>query len=167
MISFTIKRFCTSSVFTHFKSLLNIRQLFFLQSYLFIGVVTMADLISSPPQSFETGLDAKVLTGKMPSTRSQAQPILQFPRRKSSGVHSKSTPSKSTSQLKEPQSFCSVGASKPQSLPERAQLTPLSHGPVALKGITLCPRIPLSPRKRTGMGLLLYTTLKVFHCLKL
>uniref|UniRef100_A0A8C8IU25 Cell division control protein 6 homolog n=1 Tax=Oncorhynchus tshawytscha TaxID=74940 RepID=A0A8C8IU25_ONCTS len=86
----------------------------------------------------------------MPSTRSQAQSILQFPRRKSSGVDSKSTPSKSTSQLKETQSLCSVGASKPQSLPERAQLTPLSHGPVALKDITLCPRIPLSPRKRTG-----------------
>ncbi|XP_035602586.1 cell division control protein 6 homolog isoform X1 [Oncorhynchus keta] len=101
-------------------------------------------------RSFETGLDAKVLTGKMPSTRSQTQPILQFPRRKSSGVDSKSTPSKSTSQLKETKSLCSVGASKPQSLPERAQLTPLSHGPVALKDITLCPRIPLSPRKRTG-----------------
>ncbi|XP_038835155.1 cell division control protein 6 homolog [Salvelinus namaycush] len=90
----------------------------------------------------------------MPSTRSQAQPILQFPRCKSSRVDSKSTPSKSTSQLKETQSLCSVEASKPQSLPERVQLTPLSHGPVALKGITLCPRltprIPLSPRKRTG-----------------
>ncbi|XP_055763272.1 cell division control protein 6 homolog [Salvelinus fontinalis] len=90
----------------------------------------------------------------MPSTRSQAQPILQFPRCKSSRVDSKSTPSKSTSQLKETQSLCSVEASKPQSLPERVQLTALSHGPVALKGITLCPRltprIPLSPRKRTG-----------------
>ncbi|XP_014031792.2 cell division control protein 6 homolog [Salmo salar] len=90
----------------------------------------------------------------MPSTRSKAQPILQFPRRKSSRVDSKSTPSKSTSQLKETQSLCSVEASKPQSLPERVQLMPPSHGPVALKGITLCPRltprIPLSPRKRTG-----------------
>uniref|UniRef100_A0A4W5S1J7 Cell division control protein n=1 Tax=Hucho hucho TaxID=62062 RepID=A0A4W5S1J7_9TELE len=86
----------------------------------------------------------------MPSTRSQAQPILQFPRRKSSRVDSKSTPSKSTSQLKETQSLCSVEAPKPQSLPERVQLTPLSHRPVALKGITLSPRIPLSPRKRTG-----------------
>ncbi|CAB1344980.1 unnamed protein product [Coregonus sp. 'balchen'] len=90
----------------------------------------------------------------MPSTRSQAQPILKFPRRKSSRVDSKSTPSKSTLQPKETQSPCPMEAPKQQPLPERIQLTPLSHGPMALKGITLCPRltprIPLSPRKRTG-----------------
>ncbi|XP_029632841.1 cell division control protein 6 homolog [Salmo trutta] len=88
----------------------------------------------------------------MPSTRSQAQPILQFPRRKSSSVDSKST--KSTSQTKETQSLSSVESPKPQPLPEKIQLMPLSRRPVALKGITLCPRlaprIPLSPRKRTG-----------------
>ncbi|XP_038873434.1 cell division control protein 6 homolog [Salvelinus namaycush] len=88
----------------------------------------------------------------MPSTRSQAQSILQFPRRKSSSVDSKST--KSTSQTKETQSLCSVESPNPQPLPEKIQLMPLSRRSVALKGITLCPRltrrIPLSPRKRTG-----------------
>ncbi|CDQ66472.1 unnamed protein product [Oncorhynchus mykiss] len=87
----------------------------------------------------------------MPSTRSQAQPILQFPRRKSSRVDLKST--KSTSQT-ETQSLCSVESPKPLPLPEKIQLMPRSRRPVALKGITLCPRRtprkPLSPRKRTG-----------------
>uniref|UniRef100_A0AAY4DH08 Cell division control protein n=1 Tax=Denticeps clupeoides TaxID=299321 RepID=A0AAY4DH08_9TELE len=67
----------------------------------------------------------------MPSTRSQNQATLQFPRRKSSRVGSRS---KSCSRQEV----------------DVAQAEPLSPRHAALKSAPLSPRLPLSPRKRTG-----------------
>ncbi|XP_048103086.1 cell division control protein 6 homolog [Alosa alosa] len=75
----------------------------------------------------------------MPSTRSQRQPTLQFPRRKSSRAVSSS---KTTT---EPES-----EAPPTSAAVQAQNTPLSPRHVALKSAPLSPRLPLSPRKRMG-----------------
>ncbi|XP_034445288.1 cell division control protein 6 homolog [Hippoglossus hippoglossus] len=86
----------------------------------------------------------------MPSTRSQgrAQPTLQFPRRKSTRVSSVSkTPHKS------PGSSPTKPGSQPLATP-LTQIGPLSprrpsDRPTALSP-SLQPRLPLSPRKRTG-----------------
>ncbi|XP_062400253.1 cell division control protein 6 homolog [Sardina pilchardus] len=78
----------------------------------------------------------------MPSTRSQSQPTLQFPRRKSSRVVSRS---KTTA---EPESEVPPAAAAAAAVP--AQNTPLSPRHAALKSAPLSPRLPLSPRKRMG-----------------
>ncbi|KAJ8001985.1 hypothetical protein DPEC_G00175100 [Dallia pectoralis] len=87
----------------------------------------------------------------MPSTRSGVQPTLQFPRRKSSRVGSKSVHAKSDHQPDETQDPCPI-VSNP--VPEWIQLVPLSPRCKPVKATPLSPiltpRIPLSPRKRTG-----------------
>ncbi|XP_023691527.2 cell division control protein 6 homolog [Paramormyrops kingsleyae] len=79
----------------------------------------------------------------MPSTRSQSQPTLQFPRRKSSRVNS--TP-KNVAQSPNPGSI-KLNSALQQSLPSKATTVKNS------KSAPQSPRqgvLPLSPRKRTG-----------------
>ncbi|XP_023267211.1 cell division control protein 6 homolog [Seriola lalandi dorsalis] len=92
----------------------------------------------------------------MPSTRSQgrAQPTLQFPRRKSCRESSRSkTPQPQKSPLPSPskperQRLTSTGPLSPRR--PAVQLTPLSPGRLPPSSPGLQPRLPLSPRKRTG-----------------
>uniref|UniRef100_A0A3B4XPY7 Cell division cycle 6 homolog (S. cerevisiae) n=1 Tax=Seriola lalandi dorsalis TaxID=1841481 RepID=A0A3B4XPY7_SERLL len=80
----------------------------------------------------------------MPSTRSQgrAQPTLQFPRRKSCRESSRSKTKP------ERQRLTSTGPLSPRR--PAVQLTPLSPGRLPPSSPGLQPRLPLSPRKRTG-----------------
>lgn len=85
-------------------------------------------------------------SAKMPSTRSQNQPTLHFPRRKSSRAVARS---KSSAQP-EPEVLSPAPAVQATAVaaPRPAQNTPLSPRHAALKSAPLSPRLPLSPRKR-------------------
>lgn len=78
----------------------------------------------------------------MPSTRSQSQPTLQFPRRKSSRLGSQPKVFENTLDTT-PLSPIKTNVGDPRSIP----LSPRSS---VLKNTSLSERLPMSPRKRTG-----------------
>ncbi|XP_063062541.1 cell division control protein 6 homolog [Engraulis encrasicolus] len=86
----------------------------------------------------------------MPSTRSQSQSTLPFPRRKSSRPvpRSKSitTPEDAEQVPPQPQAPAAAAATTAKPAPD----TPLSPRHSALKNAPPSPRLPLSPRKRMG-----------------
>lgn len=106
---------------------------------------------------------------KMPSTRSQgrAQPTLSFPRRKSCRVSSRSkapqldkSPAPSPTKP-EPKPLVQIGPLSPRRLADRP--TPLSPRRPAAQppsSPSLQPRLPLSPRKRTGERSLVFYSLQ-------
>ncbi|KAM4611804.1 cell division control protein 6 homolog [Polymixia lowei] len=87
----------------------------------------------------------------MPNTRSkgQAQPTLQFPRRKSCRAV---TLSKSVPQQEEPPAPYPLEPKTQTTVPASVRLGPLSPRRPATNPLSLglTPRLPLSPRKRTG-----------------
>lgn len=80
----------------------------------------------------------------MPSTRSQSQPTLQFPKRKSSRLSSRPKVSENAVDIQTtPLSPIKINVVDPRSIP----LSPRSS---VLKNASMSERLPLSPRKRTG-----------------
>lgn len=92
MVSFTIVWFRISKEFHSFQVTLDHNLIIFLAVYLFMGVVTMADLYLFPPQSFEIGLDSKCSQRRCPVHGLRLSPSSSSPDASPLGLTQKAPP---------------------------------------------------------------------------